>query len=183
MTFWSLTSYSDFPTYQTFHQFLWPWYLAWPSPNYEWFPWSICNGCGMPAGNAYSSGHLVLSPFWGLAYVPIVETSFPELAMSFLDFSPWISLGTLSTLLWVLECHGESHKSGSCRFKAFEVEQRRITWIPKDAYMYVVWDAIWSVLSTFTVYLQSIRRCRDPVSVRVGTSKNVSPLISMLISS
>ena len=32
------------------------------SPNYEWFPWSICNGCGMPAGNAYPSGHLVPSP-------------------------------------------------------------------------------------------------------------------------
>ena len=30
--------------------------------NYEWFPRSICNGCGMPAGNAYHSGHLVLSP-------------------------------------------------------------------------------------------------------------------------
>ena len=30
----------------------WP---AWPSPNYEWFPWSICNGCGMPVGNAYPS--------------------------------------------------------------------------------------------------------------------------------
>ena len=28
---------SDFP---------WPLYRAWPSPNYEWFPWSICNGCG-----------------------------------------------------------------------------------------------------------------------------------------
>ena len=24
----------------------WPLYRAWPSPNYEWFPWSICNGCG-----------------------------------------------------------------------------------------------------------------------------------------
>ena len=43
--------------------------------DYEWFPWSICNGCGMPAGNAYSFGHLVLSHFefalwltrrWGL---------------------------------------------------------------------------------------------------------------------
>ena len=31
---------SDFPP------ILWPLYRAWPSPNYEWFPWSICNGCG-----------------------------------------------------------------------------------------------------------------------------------------
>ena len=54
----------------------WPWYMyrAWPSPRYEWFPWSICNGHGMPAGNAYPSGHPVPSPFLGLACVPIVET-------------------------------------------------------------------------------------------------------------
>ena len=31
---------SDFPPIS------WPLYRAWPSPNYEWFQWSICNGCG-----------------------------------------------------------------------------------------------------------------------------------------
>ena len=67
--------------------------------DYEWFPWSICNGCGMPAGNAYPSGHLVPSPIVGLACVPIVETRFLELAMSLLDFSPWIRLVTFSILL------------------------------------------------------------------------------------
>ena len=35
-----LPNQSDFPPIS------WPWYRAWPSPNYEWFPWSICNGCG-----------------------------------------------------------------------------------------------------------------------------------------
>ena len=40
------------------------------------------------AGNAYPSGHLVPSPFMGLACAPIVETRFLELAMSLLDFSP-----------------------------------------------------------------------------------------------
>ena len=64
--------------------------------DYEWFPWSICNGCGMPAGNAYPSGHLVPSPIVGLACAPIVETRFLELAMSLLDFSPRIPLGTFS---------------------------------------------------------------------------------------
>ena len=68
--------------------------------DYEWFPWSICNGCGMPAGNAYPSGHLVLSPILGLVNAPIVETKFLELAMSLLDFSPRIPLGTFSILLW-----------------------------------------------------------------------------------
>ena len=33
----------------------------------------------MPAGNTYPAGHLVPSPFEGLAYIPIVETSFPTL--------------------------------------------------------------------------------------------------------
>ena len=50
-----LPNQSDFPPIS------WPWYRLWPSPNYEWFSWSIGNGCGLPAGNAYSSGHLVLS--------------------------------------------------------------------------------------------------------------------------
>ena len=67
--------------------------------DYEWFPWSICNGCGMPAGNAYPSGHLVPSPILGLANAPIVETKFLELAMTLLDFSPRIPLGTFSILL------------------------------------------------------------------------------------
>ena len=39
----------------------------------EWFPWSICNGCGMPAGNAYPSGHLVPSPFWDLLMLQLLR--------------------------------------------------------------------------------------------------------------
>ena len=42
-----------------------PWYRAWPSPNNEWSPLSICNGYEMPAENAYPSKHLVPSPFFG----------------------------------------------------------------------------------------------------------------------
>ena len=49
---------------------------------------------GMPAGNAYPLGHLVPSHFWELAYAPMVETSFTELAIFFLDFLPWILFGT-----------------------------------------------------------------------------------------
>ena len=67
--------------------------------DYEWFPWSICNGCCMPAGNAYPSGHLVPSPVVGLACALIVETRFLELAMFLLDFSPRIPLDTFSILL------------------------------------------------------------------------------------
>ena len=57
--------------------------------------------CGMPAGSAYPSGHLVPSPILGLANAPIVETKFLELAMSLLDFSPRIPLGTFSILLFI----------------------------------------------------------------------------------
>ena len=63
------------------------------------FNLSICNGCGMPAGYAYPSGHLVPSPIVGLACAPIVETRFLDLAMSLLEFSPRIPLGTCSILL------------------------------------------------------------------------------------
>ena len=56
------------------------WYQAWPSNNYEWFPWSICNGCGMPAGNAYplrtpGSGHF----FRGLHMIWLLRPHFSGL--------------------------------------------------------------------------------------------------------
>ena len=117
MTFWPLTIYSDFYNRSDFPPIWIPFYRAWPSPNYEWLPWSICNGCGMPAWNAYPSGNLVPSPFWGLAYAPIFKTSFPELAFSFLEFSPWIPLGTFSILLlsdWMLNNYKDCFK-GSIR--------------------------------------------------------------------
>ena len=64
----------------------WPWYRLWPSPNYEWFPRSICNGCGIPAGNAYPSGHLVPSPILGLANASIVETNSSNLPCLYSTF-------------------------------------------------------------------------------------------------
>ena len=43
------------------------------------FPKGICNGCGMPTGEAYSSGHPL-----GLAYVLLVETNpFSNLSLFF----------------------------------------------------------------------------------------------------
>ena len=46
-----------------FSPFEWPWYRAWPSGNYECFSWITWNECGMLAGNAYPSWHLVMSLF------------------------------------------------------------------------------------------------------------------------
>ena len=85
--------------------------------DYEWFPWSICNGCGMPAGNAYPSGNLVPSPISGLANAQIVETKFLELAMSLLDFSPRISLGTFSILLSKVNQLHKNYTFNSCMNK------------------------------------------------------------------
>ena len=67
-----LPNRSDFPPIS------WPWYQAWPSPNYEWFPWIICNGCGMPAGNAYPSWTLVpfLPPFGDLLILQLLRPVF-----------------------------------------------------------------------------------------------------------
>ena len=100
MTFWPLTD-SDFPTDQTFLKLSWPWYQDRLSPNDEWFQWSICNECGMPAGHAYAFGTPGSVPFLGLACAPIVETRFLELTMYLLDFSPWIPLVTFSIVLCI----------------------------------------------------------------------------------
>ena len=79
--------------------------IKWPTEvdfyRIERFPWSIYDRCCMPAGSAYPSNHLVPSPIVGLACAPIVETRFLELAVSLVDFSPWIPLGTFSILLCV----------------------------------------------------------------------------------
>ena len=89
MTFRPSTTYSDVYTDQTFHQF--------HDPDAEIDLRLIMIGFhGKHAtGVTWKQATLTL----GLAYVSIVETSFTELAMSFVDFSLWISLGTFSILL------------------------------------------------------------------------------------
>ena len=42
-------------------------------------------------------------PFLGLAWTPIVKTRFLDFAVSLLDFSPWIFLGTVSILLQMFQ--------------------------------------------------------------------------------
>ena len=97
MAFWSLTN-SDFLTNQTFHQFhdidteldLYRlWVVSMEHLQRVWHA----------SRERIPSGHLVPSPIVGLACAPIVETRFLELAMSLLDFSPRIPLGTFSILL------------------------------------------------------------------------------------
>ena len=54
--------------------------------DYEWFPWSICNGCGMPAGNAYPSGHLVPSPILDLLMLQLLRPNSSNLPCLFSTF-------------------------------------------------------------------------------------------------
>ena len=79
-----LPNRSDFPPIS------WPWYRAWPSPYYEWFPWSICNGCGMPAGNPYP--YLVPSPFFGTCLFSNCWDQIPRTCHVYTHISPWIPI-------------------------------------------------------------------------------------------
>ena len=95
MTLCSLTKYNDNPQSIILYTFT----LLDLLLNYERCPKNICEGCGMPTGDAYSSGHLVPSHF-GLAYVQLDETNpFPELVVNFPDYSFRTSLRSFSTLL------------------------------------------------------------------------------------
>ena len=64
--------------------------------QYKRFPNIVCNACGMPTGDAYSSGHLLPSNL-GLTYVLLVE--FPNLSLLFFsDDALRTSLGNFSNL-------------------------------------------------------------------------------------
>ena len=84
----------------------WPWYWAWLSPNYEWFPWSICNGCAMPAGNAYLSGYLVPSTLFGTCLCSYCWNQIPGTCHVFTQIftlNTWYFLDLLSrcSLYWL----------------------------------------------------------------------------------
>ena len=74
--------------------------ISWP--NYEWFPWSICYGCGMPTGNAYPSGHLVPSPIFGTCLCSNRWDQITRTCNIFIRLFTWISLGSFSILLRII---------------------------------------------------------------------------------
>ena len=41
--------------------------------DYEWFPWSICNGCGMPAGKLTLPDTLFSHPLWDLFLLQLLR--------------------------------------------------------------------------------------------------------------
>ena len=72
------------PVFPTLHQFNDRTELDFP--RIERFPWSICNGCGMPAGSAYPSGHLVPSPFWDLLMLQLLRPNSSNLPCLYSTF-------------------------------------------------------------------------------------------------
>ena len=95
-----LPNQSDFPPIS------WPWYRVWPSPIMSGFHGAFATGVACQQGTLTLPDTWFPSPILGLASAPIVETKFLELAMSLLDFSHRIPLGTFSILLLSL---GEDH--------------------------------------------------------------------------
>ena len=82
MTFWSLTRYNDFRTDQIFHHLhdlVEARCRTLISPKYEWFPWSIYNGCGMPTWNAYPQDTWFRPFCCGLHVLWLLRPVFPNI--------------------------------------------------------------------------------------------------------
>ena len=64
-------------------------------PNFECIQYNICDGCGMPTGDAYSSGHLVPS-LWDLHMLYLLRPILFRTCRYFSsDYALRISLGTI----------------------------------------------------------------------------------------
>ena len=130
-----LPNQSDFPPIS------WPWYRRWPSLNYEWFPWSICNGCGMPAGNAYPSGHLVPSPFLGPCLCSNCWDQIPRTCHFFTRFftsnTPGYFLGFASSILNThsLTSVFTAEDTQSEKLKRDELTEYMYTGLRQDSYL------------------------------------------------
>ena len=81
----TLTSYSDFPIDFAFHDLVTGLDLHRITSS---FHGAFVTDLASQWGTLTLPDTWFRPPFWGLAYAPIVETSFTELAISFLDFSP-----------------------------------------------------------------------------------------------
>ena len=90
MALWPSTSYNDFTTVQTFHK------VHDLDTDIDFhriksgFDGAFATGVACQQKTLILPGRLVPSPFFGgFPYAPILKTSFPEIAMSLLDFSPY----------------------------------------------------------------------------------------------
>ena len=85
-------------------------------------------------------------PILGLANAPIVETKLLELAMSLLDFSPRIPLGTFSILL--IDCY-KRRKFGNPWNRPYKFRLFDKRWTDEKTYFCVLQDSYFLVLVSF----------------------------------
>ena len=120
------------PNQSGFPPMSWIWYRLWPSPNYEWFPWSICNGSGMPAGNAYPSGHLVPSPHFGTCLCSNCWDQIPRTCRDFTRLftsnAPWYFLDFALPFWHFCCCRGFCHRAESDLFLFVFVMKHCTVW-------------------------------------------------------
>ena len=65
-------------SYVTCTPIIWPWNWTFHLTNHERFPWSVCNGWRVQAGNAYPSWHLVKFAFLDVHIVERKEDIWPS---------------------------------------------------------------------------------------------------------
>ena len=85
MTFWSLTN-SDFPTNQTFHQILSPWYRAWPSPIMSGFHGAFATGVACQQGTLTLPDTWFRPPFWDLLMLQLLRPNSSNLPCLYSTF-------------------------------------------------------------------------------------------------
>ena len=90
-------------------------------PIYEWFQWSIFNGCGIPAGKAFPSGYLI-PPLFGISYAPIS----PKMPCFSQPFTFYISRYSLSGVArrWKVEGHSFSPQKWKAKKKKKKKNRR-----------------------------------------------------------
>ena len=97
-----LPNQSDFPPISCH------WYRAWPSPIMSCFHWAFAAGVACQQGTLTLPDTWFRPLLWDLLVHQLLRPDFLDLAMSFLDFSPRIPLGTFSILLRVIpRCEGQ----------------------------------------------------------------------------
>ena len=101
-----LPNQSDFPPIS------WPWYRTWPSPIMSGFHGAFATGLACQQRTLFLPDTWFCLTIVRLACTSTVETRFLELAMSLLDFSPRIPLGTFSILLILVSVFDKGNDFG-----------------------------------------------------------------------
>ena len=120
-------------------------------PNNKMFPWSICKGCAIPAGNTYPSEHLV-PPFLGLECSLIVETSFLQPVFVFMTtfhfeyFSVLSRFNFIGNEVWY--DNSSIHINWFCFKKAFFDNFARKVWLKYRCNQHVLFTCPYKIFGS-----------------------------------